>query len=254
MVPIPGGTFIMGSDDPHGYDNEKRVHRVEVAPFALDAWPVSVAYWREFIADGGYSRRDLWSPAGWEWRKEYDVCRPEYWLQLGDTTLYCSAGGPRALHTDEPASAISWFEADAYARWAGKRLPTEAEWEFAAAFDPSLGRTRRYPWGDACDVEGVDCEVRSWHPSLLDAEAPPSAFGVRGMAGGVWEWTASPFLPYPGFEPFPYDGYSKEHMDGLHLVCRGGSWATDRRILRSSFRNWYVPGYRQGFLGMRCAR
>jgi len=255
MVRIIGVSFQMGSGDRHGYDNEKDVHPVKIAPFELDADPVPVAAWLRFMDAGGYTCRDYWSDSGWEWRVECDVRHPEYWLAHEGAYIYCSADGARPLDPLEPVSSISWYEADAYARWAGKRLPTEAEWEYAAAYDLVTRCSRRYPWGDdPAWSRNFDCELRNWKPRGIGAHRTRNAFGVRAMAGGVWEWTATPFLPYPGFEAFPYDGYSKEHMDGKHFVCRGGSWATDRRILRASFRNWYVPTYRQGFLGMRCAR
>ena len=160
------------------------------------------------------------------------------------------------MHPDEPVYSVSWYEADAYARWAGNRLPTEAEWEYAATYDPQTGQSRRYPWGaEEPDKTRASFGLSAWQPGAVGKRPQgASAFGLLDMAGGVWEWTATPFLPYPGFEAFPYDGYSKEHMDGNHFVCRGGSWATAGPILRCSFRNWYVPTYRQGFLGLRCAR
>jgi gamma-glutamyl hercynylcysteine S-oxide synthase len=255
MVCVPGGEYTVGSDDPLGYDNEQPAHTVTNAPFALDACPVTAAEWLRFVDAGGYDAPALWCDDGWSWREEYDVCLPEYWRQTADGYAYCAADGVRPIDPAEPVSAISWYEADAYARWAGKRLPTEAEWEVAAAYDSATGRMRSYPWGDdPAGAERVDAELRAWRPAPIGEQGQRNALGLVGMAGGVWEWTASPFLPYPGFRAFPYDGYSLEHMDGRHFVCRGGSWATDRRILRSSFRNWYVPGYRQGFLGVRCAR
>jgi gamma-glutamyl hercynylcysteine S-oxide synthase len=254
-VRIPGGKFKMGSEIRHDYDNEHDAHEVEVAPFELDRRPVTAGDWALFIADGGYHRRELWSDAGWAWREPESAQMPEYWFASGPGFGYYAAGGTRALHPSEPVTSISWFEADAYARWRGMRLPTEAEWEFAAGFDPATEKMRRYPWGD--EVAGcahADCEIHRFRPLPVTEAAHPNAFGLIGMAGGAWEWTSSPFLPYPGFEAFPYDGYSKEHMDGNHMVCRGGSWATSGWILRCSFRNWYVPTYRQGFLGLRCAR
>ncbi|HLK61376.1 MAG TPA: SUMF1/EgtB/PvdO family nonheme iron enzyme [Chthonomonadaceae bacterium] len=268
-IAISGGTFRMGSNDRHGYDNEKREHLVEVAPFELDRYPVTVRQWMQFMRDGGYERSELWTPEGWAWRQAWDVLRPEYWFPpLPDGTYrYAGPLGVRSLTWAEPVSSLSWFEADAYARWAGKRLPTEAEWEYAAAFDPATGRSRQFPWGQEpptaahahCEQQAIfhfDARAsRQWRGfSVGSTPEGASALNVEAMAGGVWEWTSTPFLPYPGFEAFPYDGYSKEHMDGRHYVCRGGSWATDRRILRCSFRNWYVPTYRQGFLGVRCAR
>ncbi|MBC8102148.1 MAG: ergothioneine biosynthesis protein EgtB [Cytophagales bacterium] len=264
MISVPGGTFLMGSDDPGGYDNEKRAHPVTVAPFALDKTPVTARQWTIFLDDGGCRRPQLWTPEGWAWRCRENTLHPEYW-KPGERGgfLYYGIGGLRPLHPDEPVSAVSWYEADAYARWAGKRLPTEAEWEYAAAFAPETGRRRHWPWGDpvaVCREPSADAETYADQGLRGDGPLPvgsrprgTSALGLQDMAGGVWEWTASPFLPYPGFEAFPYDGYSKDHMDAAHFVCRGGSWATAESILRCSFRNWYVPTYRQGFLGLRCA-
>jgi formylglycine-generating enzyme required for sulfatase activity len=221
MVSIPGGRFCMGSDDRHGYDNEKRAHEVAVAPFRLDVHPVTAAQWVAFMRAGGYGRPELWTSEGWGWRLRERAERPEYWFPVG---------------------------------WQGKRLPTEAEWEYAAAFDPATGRTRLYPWGDAPQPPpDVDCDLRGSGALPITAADSRNAFGLQDMAGKVWEWTSTPFLPYPGFVAYPYDGYSQDHMDGAHYVCRGGSWATDPRILRCSFRNWYIPTYRQGLLGLRCA-
>jgi len=258
MVSIPGGKFLMGSNTPSGYDNEQREHEIVVDGFEMDRTPVTASQWAGFMLDGGYERKELWSEAGWNWRQRESASAPEYWRR-GGVNLGFSYYGPRgrrSIHNNEPVSSISWFEADAYARWAGKRLPTEAEWEYAARFDPASGRSRNYPWGDEQATPDRACfGVLEWQPAPVgDRPAGASAFGVLDLAGGVWEWTSTPFLPYPGFEAYPYDGYSKDHMDGNHFVCRGGSWATSATILRSSFRNWYVPTYRQGFLGLRCAR
>lgn len=252
MAAIPGGAFLIGSDDQHGYDNEKRAHEATVAPFRMDVTPVTAGQWFQFIQEGGYQRRELWTSEGWAWREQEKAEHPEYWRYAGSERYFYFGGLElRGIHPHEPVSSISWYEADAFARWIGKRLPTEAEWEFAAGFDPKLGRSRRYPQGDAPSASRHQGELR-WEPRAVGQELGRSALGLRDL-GQVWEWTASPFLPYPGFVAFPYDGYSKEHMDGLHFVCRGGSWASDPRILRCSFRNWYVPTYRQGFLGLRCA-
>lgn len=255
MISLPGGTFIMGSNDCCGYDNEKCAHPVIIAPFALDRTAVTARQWCEFMSDGGYQRSELWTDDGWKWRELEQAVRPEYWqrTQGGDDYFYYGANGPRSIHTNEPISAISWHEADAFARWAGKRLPTEAEWEYAARFDPATGQSRLWPWGDFCEPH-ADFGLQHDGPLPVGSHFEgASALGLQDMAGSVWEWTASPFLPYPGFEAFPYNGYSKDHMDGQHFVCRGGSWATSGTISRSAFRNWYVPGYRQGFLGLRCA-
>lgn len=255
MMPIPGGSFRMGSNSRHGYDNERCEHEVNLLPFSLDRLPVTAAQWVQFMNQDGYLREELWSSEGWEWRTAQSVSMPEYWVRSGDGYAQFCATGLRAIRPNEPANSLSWFEADAYARWIGKRLPTEVEWEFAAAWDPDSAKVRKFPWGDSAPSPDLACfGLNEWHAqSPGSRNRGASAFGVLDMAGSVWEWTSTPFLPYPGFEPYPYDGYSKEHMDGHHFVCRGGSWATSAQILRCSFRNWYVPGYRQGLLGLRCA-
>lgn len=255
MVRIEGGTFCMGSDDPHGYDNEAEAHRVEVAPFRLAKYLVTAFEWKQFMDDGGYCQQELWSPHGWEWRLSENAIAPEYWIHQESSWAFFGPLGARPIHPDEPVSCLSWFEADAYARWAGKRLLTEAEWEFAASFDPASPASRRFPWGsDVATPAKASFGLNDWSPSPVGTHpSGASAFGIEDIAGGVWEWTSSKFLPYPGFQAFPYDGYSKDHMRGAHQVCRGGSWATAAPILRCSFRNWYVPTYRQGFLGVRLA-
>jgi gamma-glutamyl hercynylcysteine S-oxide synthase len=258
FIALPGGVFRMGSNDRHNYDNEKCEHDVEVLPFELQRTPVTAADWLGFMENGAYRHRHLWSDDGWTWREREGAEQPEYWQPDGSNFGYAYSGpmGARTIHPQEPVSSISWYEADAYCRWAGLRLPTEAEWEFAARYDSATGLSRLYPWGgEPPKPDRADFGLHDWKPGPVGSKpAGASAFGILDMAGGVWEWTSSPFLPYPGFEAFPYDGYSKEHMDGKHYVCRGGSWATSAPILRSSFRNWYVPTYRQGLIGLRCAR
>jgi iron(II)-dependent oxidoreductase len=254
MAQIPGGTFLMGADDRHGYDNEKRAHEVKVAPFLLATTPVTAAQWVEFVRTDGYQRPELWAAEGWAWRRRERAELPEYWFPCVGGYGYYGPARVRAIDPGEPVTSISWYEADAYARWRGMRLPTEAEWEFVAAHDPAAGRSHLYPWGDGAAAPAeVDCDLRGWGPRPTGASSNGAPYGIHDIAGKVWEWTSTPFLPYPGFGAFPYDGYSKDHMDGAHYVCRGGSWATDPRILRCSFRNWYVPTYRQGFLGLRLA-
>ncbi len=259
FVTLPGGTFTMGSDDPAGYDNEKPAHAVIVAPFALAQTPVTVGEWMTFVESGAIHDYRNWLDEGYfDWWMPVGSNRwlPEQWRKGDRGYVYIGANGPRRLRESEPVSGVSWFEADAFARWSGARLPTESEWEFAARFDPPTGATRTYPWGDDAPDPTRACYEKPDGPVALVGKRPngASASGILDMAGGVWEWTASLFLPYDGFQAFPYDGYSKEHMDGRHFVCRGGSWATASPILRASFRNWYVPTYRQGFLGVRLAR
>jgi len=257
MVNLPGCEFERGSHSPHAYDNEHAAHRVTVAPFRLARTPVTAFEWSQFMQEGGYSRQELWSAEGWAWREQENAVQPEYWILQPDKKGYYYFGsfGVRPIHPDEPVSSISWFEAEAYACWAGKRLPTEAEWEYAARFDPASRESRFYPWGNGSPSQEHACfGMHENQPVPVGCKpAGASAFGILDMAGGVWEWTSTPFLPYPGFRAYPYEGYSKDHMDGSHKVCRGGAWVTSPRILRSSFRNWYIPTYRQGLLGMRLA-
>jgi iron(II)-dependent oxidoreductase len=255
FVEIPGGCFTMGSDDPFGYDNEHAAHEAEVAAFELARYPVTAYQWSEFIRSGGYQNPALWSKEGWDWRCRTEATLPEYWTQIDGAYFSFYPMGLRPVHPDEPAGCLSWFEADAYGRWSGHRLPTEVEWEFAAGATPE-GVKNRFPWGGQNpDQTRANFGLNTF--SLQPVQNFPrgaSRWGVEGLAGNLWEWTSSAFLPYPGFEAYPYDGYSKDHMKGAHRVCRGGSFATAPEILRTTFRNWYVPNYRQGFLGLRVAR
>ena len=247
-VELSGGTFRMGTDEATAYDNEKAPHEASVAPFRLGATPVTCFEWSSFVADGGYDREELWTPEGWRWRQAEDTTKPEYWVRQEQGWAAFCPFGLRALHPDEPVCGISHCEAEAYARWAGARLPTEEEWEFAASPD-------RYPWGE-CEPNMTRARfgMAGWSPAPVGSHpSGATETGIHDLAGNVWEWTSTSFLPYPRFAAFPYDGYSKDHMKGEHRVCRGGSWATAAPILRRTFRNWYVPGYRQGFLGVRLA-
>ena len=251
MVSLPGGIFTMGAKSFETYDNESPPFTAEVAPFALADAPVTAYEWSRFVEDGGYARHDLWTDAGWAWRQAESAELPEYWLRRSGLWLAIGPWGERPLHPDEPAASLSAHEADAYARWAGLRLPSEAEWEYAAS---RAGGP--YPWGEAqpTDRRAVHA-LENWAPApvatRLQGRTPD---GIFDLAGNVWEWTSSPFLPYEGFEAYPYEGYSKDHMKGAHRVCRGGSWATSPGLLRKTFRNWYVPTYRQGLLGLRLAK
>jgi len=223
----------IGTNDFAAYDNERLRHEIELPSFSLAARLVTCGDWMEFTQSGGYRERDHWSKEGWRWRESESVERPFYWLETEIPMTYCPLG-IRYLRADEPVFAISWHEASAFARWAGFRLPTEFEWEHAAStFQQNHPENR---------------------PPMLAPEPVQFESRLDGMFGSVWQWTSSLFQAYPGFQAFPYAGYSEDHMDGRHYCCRGGSWATQDPILRPTFRNWYVPTYRQGFLGMRCAK
>lgn len=244
-IDLPASSFWMGDDNPHTYDCEKGAHEVKVAAFQMAERPVQAGEWRDFIADGGYMNPALWSDEGWEWRQAEEAERPHYWL--ANLTHAFGAEGVRPLDPREPVQGVSWHEAKAFAEWREARLPTEEEWEYAA-------RAGTWAWGDDDPNEGLaNYGLNLWRPTEPPAGGR-SPEGVLGLSGGVWEWTASPFRPYPGYRPYPYEGYSGDHMDGRHYACRGGSWATSAVNLRRAFRNWYVPTYRQGFLGVRLAR
>ncbi|RYG71226.1 ergothioneine biosynthesis protein EgtB, partial [bacterium] len=242
--------FRMGDHTPETYDNESPAHEVEVAAFRLADAPVTASEWTRFIEAGGYADRSLWTEAGWTWLQSEGATRPDGWIDRDGGWGAIGPWGERALRPDEPVGGISFHEAEAYARWAGMRLPTETEWEYAAARAGGL-----YPWGEAEPTPARAVHgLENWAPapvrSHLDGATPD---GIHDLAGNVWEWTASEFRPYDGFRAYPYDGYSLDHMKGAHRALRGGSWATSPGLLRRTFRNFYVPTYRQGFLGLRLA-
>ena len=248
---IDGGTFVMGTDDePWAYDNERRAHEVELAPFRIDRAPVTNAAFAEFVEAGGYDDERLWHPAGWAFRRSESLEQPGYWRREDDGWSRRRFGHFEPLPPGEPVQHVCWYEADAYARWAGKRLPTEAEWERAA----SSGEQRRYPWGDEFGGEANLAGARFAPAAVGSYPAGASADGVEQLVGDVWEWTASDFTAYPGFEAFPYDEYSKVFFGSEYKVLRGGSWATHPLAVRSTFRNWDFPIRRQLFAGFRCAR
>ena len=257
-VIVDGGVFTMGTTlDPWALDNERPAHSTYVATFALDVAPVTNRQYEEFIADGGYSRPELWSERGWAHRTAEGLVSPQFWERDADGSWWRRAFGVTApIKPDQPVVHVSFFEAEAYARWAGKRLPTEAEWEKAARFDPATATVRKYPWGDAEPTE-VHANLGQRHLEPADVGAYPagaSPLGVQQLMGDVWEWTSSDFEPYPGFEPFPYAEYSEVFLRGDYKVLRGGSFGTDEVACRGTFRNWDHPIRRQIFAGFRCAR
>jgi iron(II)-dependent oxidoreductase len=230
-IPFDGGEFTMGTEcAPFAFDNERGAHRVRVDPFSMASRPVTQGEFAAFIAETGSAAPAHWRKEGTGWRAR----RFDQWLQLD-------------FHA--PMVHASLEDAMAFCRWAGRRLPTEAEWEFAAR---NGGRCDRYPWGEAPAPSDL-LDFRHRGPSGALADPRPSASGLQQMIGGVWEWTASPFEPYPGFAPDPYRDYSHPWFHSHH-VLRGGSFATRSRIAHNRYRNFYLPHRRDPFAGFRtCA-
>ena len=252
---IPAGSCVIGRDDRRiTYDNERPAHRVELPAYRIDAAPVTNGEYGRFIDDGGYRRRELWSAEGWAWRRGEQAEAPLFWRRVDGHWQRLSFGRLKRVDSARPVMHVSWFEADAYARWAGKRLPCEQEWEKAAAWDPARSEARRYPWGEARPTR----ELANLGHRLLDTTpvgAYPrgrSFFGCHQMLGDVYEWTASDFLPYPGFEAFPYRDYSEVFFGNDYKVLRGASWAVPEFMARNTYRNWDDPQRRQIFAGFRC--
>ena len=257
-VLVPGGTFTMGtSTEPWALDNERPAHLVDLPAFYLDTTPVSNGAYTGFIEDGGYDDQRLWSPAGWEYRQKANLAAPLFWERGGaGQWLRRRFAFTEPVPAAEPVMHVSWYEADAYARWAGRRLPSEAEWEKAARFDPVSGRSRRYPWGDA-EPTPARANLGQRHLQPAPAGSYPQGAapsGARQLIGDVWEWTASDFLPYPGFVAYPYREYSEVFFGTDYKVLRGGAFSADPVACRGTFRNWDFPIRRQIFAGFRTAR
>ncbi|MGF1491843.1 MAG: SUMF1/EgtB/PvdO family nonheme iron enzyme [Microcoleaceae cyanobacterium] len=249
MARIPAGDFLMGYDGPEALDNEQPVHLIHLDAYWIDRYPVTCGQYHQFMQAGGYQQPQWWSAAGWDWLQkaslETPIAQPNYWLD-----------DPK--FADHPVCGVSWYEAEAYCNFAGKRLPTEAEWERAARSAHGL-----HPWGTAePDLTRCNLVTQIQPGSLMQPFTTPvhahpagvSAEGVFDLLGNVWEWTSSPFQNYSGFRSYPYRGYSQAYFDSRHRVLKGGSWATRPWALRSSFRNWYHPHIRQILAGFRCAK
>src|SRR5262245_30372476 len=254
-VASPGGKFMLGAspDEPFVFDNERWAHSVEVPAFRIASTPVTNAQYQAFVDDGGYRRRDVWSRRGWEWRRREGAEHPLFWVPGGDGRWYEQRFGVMsALEPWHPVVHVNWYEADAWCRWAGRRLPTEAEWEMAATLDPASGRKRRFPWGDEAPTPeranldygaGGTIDVRA----LPDGDSP---LGCRQMIGNVWEWVEDTFQPYPGFVCDPYKEYSEPYF-GQKKGLKGGCWATRSPLIRSTWRNFYKRHRRNIFAGFR---
>ncbi len=253
-VEIAGDLFELGAhrDLPFVFDNEKWAHPVEIAPFAMARTVVSQGQFLEFVEDGGYERPELWVGDGRRWLKEAQPRHPLHWHREGKGPWQRRAYDRLVeIEASLPMVHVGWYEAQAYCRWAGRRLPTEAEWELAA----STREKSTYPWGEEASPEGRACLDGTYGGTVsvtaLAAGDTPS--GLRQMMGNVWEWTATDFGPFPGFVADPYKDYSQPWF-GDHKVLRGGCWATRFRMLRNTWRNFYKPDRRDVWAGFRtCA-
>jgi ergothioneine biosynthesis protein EgtB len=259
MIEIPAGQATLGLSrrDPNafGWDNEYEAHTVTVPAFSIDQYEVTNREYLQFIDAGGYENQALWREADWKWKTQQNILHPVFWNRVHGEWQYRAMFESVPLPLDWPVY-VSHAEASAYARWAGKVLPTEAQWHRAAYGTPE-GTERPYPWGaDAPDRRFGNFDFDSWDPTPVGAFLQgQSAFGVADLVGNGWEWTSTVFAPFPGFEPFEfYPGYSANFFDGQHYVMKGGSARTASSMLRRSFRNWFQPHYQYVYAGFRCVR
>ena len=256
-VLVPGGMFMLGADpdEPFVFDNEKWAHPIEVRPFRLAAMPVTNAEFQAFVDDDGYRRRDCWSRRGWDWRRREGAEHPLFWVRR-DSNHWCTRQFDAVvpLAPWHPVVHVNWYEADAFCRWAGRRLPTEAEWEMAATFDFAAARKRPFPWGDTPPTpDRASLDYRAG--GTIDVRALPqgdSPVGCRQMIGNVWEWVDDTFQPYPGFACDPYAEYSQPSF-GEKKVLRGGAWTTRSRLIRATYRNFFKRHRRNIVAGFRTA-
>ncbi|MCC6831492.1 MAG: ergothioneine biosynthesis protein EgtB [Thermoleophilia bacterium] len=241
-IAIPHGPAVVGTaGDGFAYDCERPAHEVTLPAFTIARDPVTCGDWIAFIADGGYDRPELWTPAGWDWRATEDATAPPFWFRdADDDWAMRDLERERAVDPSEPVCHVSWFEADAYARWAGARRPTEAEWERAAA-------------GAVAGSASWNLGATSFRPLPAGTLPGVSDAGCRAVLGDVWEWTATEFDGHPGFRAFPYREYAEVFFRGGYRVLKGGSWATQEHVASRGFRNWDLPQRRQIFAGLRLA-
>ncbi|GAA6617916.1 ergothioneine biosynthesis protein EgtB [Scytonema sp. NUACC26] len=258
-IKIPAGEFEMGNNSVDALDNERSAHRVYLDTYWIDRYPVTCGQYRVFMEAGGYHNPQWWSKAGWKWLQTEQVTQPLYWCSVREAAALQHRPWRKpypAYRTQEnhPVCGVSWYEAEAYSRFVGKRLPTEAEWEKAASWNPQLNCSFLYSWGNREPMRQL-CNHNSFNKGTTPVDAFPdgqSAYGLYDTLGNVWEWTSTWFDSYPGFQSYPYIGYSQVYFDQKHRVLKGGSWATRPWALRCSFRNWYYPHVRQILAGFRC--
>jgi gamma-glutamyl hercynylcysteine S-oxide synthase len=266
VVSIPAGVATLGlsrEGGAFGWDNEFEAHSVDVPAFEIDKYKVTNREYLEFVEPDGYRTRDVWSDDDWNWKESHGISHPLFWRSDGKQWFWRTMFDEMPLPQDWPVY-VSHAEASAYARWAGKSLPTEAEWQ-RAAYGTINENTRayHYPWGGQFGGPGAsgseklgNFDFRRWDPVPVNAfPEGQSAFGVQDMLGNGWEWTSSVFAPFSGFEPFPfYRGYSADFFDGKHFVMKGGSARTAACMLRPTFRNWFQAHYQYVYAGFRCVR
>jgi len=257
MVEVIAGNFKIGSDSQNFvYDNELNSKNMFIEGFLIDSSPVTGGKYIEFIDAGGYDNHEYWSEEGWNWKSDENVTSPMYWEKVGGEWTIRRYHQTLPVSYAEPVIHVSYWEAEAYAKSVGKRLPTEFEWEKACRWDPNTGKTYSYPWGeDEPDQNNSNVGKQRWSPAPIGSYKDfVSPVGCHQMIGDVYEWTSSNFLPYEDFKAFPYDEYSEVHFGTEYKVLRGSSWATSPLVSRSTFRNWDYPQRRQIFSGFRCAK
>lgn len=256
MIAIPAGRATLGlsrGSEVFGWDNEFESHSVNVPAFEIDKYMVTNGQFLDFVNAGGYENRNLWTDDDWNWKTAAAIEHPVFWTKRDDAWFYRTMFDEIPLRPHWPAY-VSHAEASAYAKWARKQLPTEAQWQRAAYATPDDSE-RSYPWGRyAPDSSLGNFDFAHWDPTPVNAHSlGQSAFGVQGLLGNGWEWTSTVFAPFPGFEPFPfYRGYSADFFDGKHFVMKGGSARTAACMLRPSFRNWFQSHYQYVYAGFRC--
>jgi len=259
LIRVPAGAARLGAnfaETAFGWDNEFGEITVDVPAFAIDSLPVTNGEFFEFIESGGYENEHHWQPADWRWKNLENKKHPACWDHRGGVWFYRGMFDewPLALVASWPVY-VSVAEARAFAVWRGKRLPTEAEFHRAAFYGPG-GVESQFPWGnDAPLARHGNFDFSSWSPTPVGAHpAGTSRWGVSELFGNGWELTDTPFAPLPGFKAYmtTYPDYSQDFFDGKHFVVKGASWATDKHLLRPSFRNWYQAHYPYVFAKFRC--
>ena len=255
MIEIPAGRATLGlsrASGNFGWDNEFEEHSVEVPAFAIDKYKITNREYLEFLTSEGYENEEYWTDADWDWKTKQNITHPVFWRRMNGDWFLRTMFHEIPLPPEWPVY-VSHAEASAYSRWAGKQLPTEAQWH-RAAYGTQEGKENPYPWGSAAPDEKLgNFDFERWDPTPVGAfPQAQSAFGVADLLGNGWEWTSSIFAPFAGFGPFPfYRGYSADFFDGKHFVIKGGSPRTAACMLRRSFRNWFQPHYQYIYAGFR---